>query len=84
MSRMANAGAELVTTFALACELQADWKSPTANDMLAPFIENLSEYGFVLQNFWNNSKRTRGREMYVSWRIACAGSWPWRPDSRLV
>jgi len=30
MSRMARAGAELVTTFALACELQADWKLPSA------------------------------------------------------
>lgn len=57
MSRMAHAGAELVTTFALACELQADWKLPTANDMLAPFIQNLSEYGFVLQNFWNNANQ---------------------------
>jgi nicotinamidase-related amidase len=57
MSRMARAGAELVTTFALACELQADWKLPTANDMLAPFVHNLSEYGFVLQNFWNNANR---------------------------
>ena len=51
------AGAELVTTFALACELQADWKRPSANDMLAPFIQNLPEYGFVLQNFWNNANQ---------------------------
>jgi len=57
MSRMARAGADLVTTFALACELQADWKLPTANDMLAPFIQNLPEYGFVLQNFWNNANQ---------------------------
>jgi nicotinamidase-related amidase len=57
MSRMARAGAELVTTFALACELQADWKLPTANDMLTPFIQNLPEYGFVLQNFWNNANQ---------------------------
>jgi nicotinamidase-related amidase len=57
MSRMARAGAELVTTFALACELQADWKLPTANGMLAPFIQNLPEYGFVLQNFWNNANQ---------------------------
>jgi len=57
MSRMARAGGELVTTFALACELQADWKSPTANDMLAPFVQNLSEYGFMLQNFWNNANQ---------------------------
>lgn len=54
MSRMANAGAELMSTFALACELQADWKRPSANAMLDPFIQNLPEYGFVLQNFWNN------------------------------
>jgi nicotinamidase-related amidase len=57
MHRMANAGAELVTTFALACELQADWKLPTANAMLEPFYENLSEYGFVTQNFWNNANQ---------------------------
>jgi nicotinamidase-related amidase len=57
ISRMASAGAELVTTFALACELQADWKRPTANDMLAPFLQNLPEYGFVLQNFWNNANQ---------------------------
>jgi nicotinamidase-related amidase len=55
MSRMGNAGAELVTTFALACELQADWKLASANAMLEPFNQNLSEYGFVLQNFWNNA-----------------------------
>jgi len=54
LARMAGAGAEPVTTFALACELQADWKQPSANAMLEPFTENLSEYGFVLQNFWNN------------------------------
>lgn len=54
MARMAGAGAELVTTFALACELQADWKLPSANAMLEPFKQNLSEYGFVLQNYWNN------------------------------
>lgn len=57
MSRMALAGAELMTTFALACELQADWKNPSANDMLAPFTHNLSEYGFVLQNYWNNANQ---------------------------
>ena len=57
MARMSNAGAELMTTFALACELQADWKRSTANDMLAPFVQNLPEYGFVLQNFWNNANQ---------------------------
>ena len=57
MSRMSRAGAEVVTTFALACELQADWKLPTADAMLEPFIHNLSEYGFVLQNFWNNANQ---------------------------
>ena len=49
--RMANAGAEPVTVFPLACELQADWKNPTANDMFTPFIENLPEYSFVIQLF---------------------------------
>ncbi len=57
MFRMSRAGAELMTTFALACELQADWKLPTANDMLAPFNSNLPEYGFVTQNFWNNANQ---------------------------
>ena len=44
MSRMANAGAELATTFALACELQADWKLPSATAMIQPFLQNLPEY----------------------------------------
>lgn len=54
LARMVQAGAQPVTTFALACELQKDWKQPWANDMLAPFQENLPEYGYVLANFWNN------------------------------
>ncbi|HUR25804.1 MAG TPA: isochorismatase family protein [Candidatus Thermoplasmatota archaeon] len=53
--RMSNAGAEPVTTFALACELQADWKLPTADAMFDPFKQNLPEYGFVIQNFWINA-----------------------------
>lgn len=57
MARMSAAGAELVTTFALGCELQADWKLPTAPDMLAPFLENLPEYGLAVQNFWNNANQ---------------------------
>ncbi|MFF0384321.1 isochorismatase family protein [Streptomyces sp. NPDC004286] len=55
MSRMANAGAELVTTFALGCELQADWKLPTADAMFDPFLKELPEYGYLIQNFWNNA-----------------------------
>ncbi len=57
MLRMAQAGAEPVTTFAFACELQADWKLPTGNDMFVPFVENLPEYGFIVQNFWNNANQ---------------------------
>ena len=57
MSNMARAGAEMVTTFALACELQADWKRPSGNDILVSFIHNLSEYGIVLQNFWNSTNQ---------------------------
>lgn len=66
MTRMAQAGAELVTTFALACELRADWKLPAAHDMLAPFVQNLSEYGFVLQNFWNNATSMPSRTRSAS------------------
>lgn len=54
IARMVQAGAQPVSTFALACELQADWKKPWANAMLEPFNQNLSEYGYVTQNFWNN------------------------------
>lgn len=58
MSRMGNAGAQLTTVFALAAELQADWRRDTATAMLDPFVANLPEYGFVLQNFWNNVGET--------------------------
>jgi hypothetical protein len=56
-SRMATGGAESVTPFALACDLLVDWKRPSCYDMLAPFIQSLSEYGFVLKNFWNNANQ---------------------------
>lgn len=55
MSRMSHAGAELVTVFPLACELQADWKNATANDMLVPFTEHLPEYSFLIQTYWNTA-----------------------------
>ena len=58
VTRMANAGAEPVTVFPLACELQADWKGPTANDMFVPFIEHLPEYSFIIQLFQNTSNGT--------------------------
>lgn len=54
IARMVQAGAQPVSTFALACELQEDWKKPWSDAMLEPFNQNLSEYGYVLQNFWNN------------------------------
>lgn len=57
MERMSRAGAELETVFALGCELQADWKLPSANSMLGPFIQHLPEYAFIVQNFWNNANR---------------------------
>lgn len=46
-------GAGPAMTFALGRELQPDWNPPTANDMLKPFTQSLSEYGFVLHNTWN-------------------------------
>jgi nicotinamidase-related amidase len=55
MQRMTAAGAQLESVFALGAELQADWKNPSANDMLPPFINGLPEYGWVLQNYWNNA-----------------------------
>lgn len=58
MSRMAQAGAQLTTVFALGAELQADWRRDTATAMLDPFVNHLPEYGFVLQNFWNNVGET--------------------------
>lgn len=55
MQRMTAAGAQLNTVFALGAELQADWKQPSGMRMLDPFINGLPEYGWVLQNFWNNA-----------------------------
>ncbi|MGC3962394.1 MAG: isochorismatase family protein [Rhodocyclaceae bacterium] len=57
MQRMTAAGAELESVYALGAELQADWKKPSGNDMLAPFINGLPEYGWVLQNYWNNANQ---------------------------
>ncbi|MGF1569210.1 MAG: hypothetical protein ACFCVD_14265 [Nodosilinea sp.] len=36
------------------CQRPVEIISPTATARLPPFTQNLSEYGFVLQNFWNN------------------------------
>ncbi len=54
LARMVQAGAQPVSTFALACELVEDWKKPYSQAMLAPFQENLPEYGYVIGNFWSN------------------------------
>jgi nicotinamidase-related amidase len=59
MQRMTAAGAQLNTVFALGAELQADWKRPSGKRMLAPFINGLPEYGWVLQNYWNNADPTK-------------------------
>ncbi len=55
MQRMSAAGAQLNTVYALGAELQADWKLPSGNDMLPPFINGLPEYGWIVQQFWNNA-----------------------------
>lgn len=55
MQRMTAGGAQLNTVFALGAELQADWKLPSGNDMLPPFINGLPEYGWIVQQFWNNA-----------------------------
>jgi nicotinamidase-related amidase len=59
MQRMTAAGAQLNTVFALGAELQADWKLPSGTKMLDPFINGLPEYGWVLQNFWNNADSSK-------------------------
>lgn len=59
LDRMSNAGAELVSVFALGAELQADWKRETANDVGAVFNKYLPEYGFVMDNFWNNADSSK-------------------------
>ncbi|WGG53618.1 isochorismatase family protein [Rugamonas sp. DEMB1] len=55
MQRMTAAGAQLNTVFALGAELQGDWKQPSGMKMLEPFVNGLPEYGWVVQNFWNNA-----------------------------
>lgn len=55
IARMSTAGAETVTTFALSCELQADWKRPGSDAMLSPFHHNLPEYSLITQKYWNNA-----------------------------
>ena len=57
MARMSRVGAEVVTTFALGCELQADWKLPSGDAMFEPFTNQLPEYGWVVDNFWNNANQ---------------------------
>jgi nicotinamidase-related amidase len=57
MARMVRAGADPVTVFALGCELQADWKLPSGNAMFDPFTNELPEYGFLIQSFWNNANQ---------------------------
>lgn len=57
IARMSRAGAEPMTVFALGCELQADWKLPSGNAMFDPFTNELPEYGFVIQGFWNNANQ---------------------------
>lgn len=59
IQRMAATGAQVNTVFALGAELQGDWKLASGMNMLAPFINGLPEYGWVLQNFWNNADGAR-------------------------
>jgi hypothetical protein len=47
----------VVTTFALGYELQADWKLPSRDAMFERFTNQLPEYGWVVDNFWNNANR---------------------------
>lgn len=59
MQRMGSAGAQLNTVYALGAEMQADWKLPSGNEMLEPFINGLPEYGWIVQQFWDNADSTK-------------------------
>jgi len=54
VARMTLAGAEPTTIFPLVCELQADWKNPTANAAVGIF-DHLPEYAYIFKNFWDNA-----------------------------
>lgn len=57
MARMSRAGAALATVFAPRCELQSDRNLPSGYAMFDPFTNELPEYEFVIQNFWNNANQ---------------------------
>lgn len=57
MLRMSRAGAELVRTFTLGCEFQADGWFPTADALFDPFREALPGLGLGMQRFWNNANQ---------------------------
>jgi hypothetical protein len=57
MATVSRGGAEVVATFALGCELQADWKLPSADAMSGPFTNQLPEYGWVAGNLWDNASQ---------------------------
>jgi nicotinamidase-related amidase len=69
-ARMAAAGAELSSTFALACELQADWKLPSGQAMFEPFVKDLPEYGFAVTNF---SNRVSGQAIHDPFGMVPSG-----------
>lgn len=54
LARMTLAGAEPTTIFPLVCELQGDWKNPTANAAVGIF-DHLPEYALIFKNFWDNA-----------------------------
>lgn len=57
MARMSRAVAALATVFAPRCELQSDRNLPAGYAMFDPFTNELPEYEFVFQNFWNNANQ---------------------------
>jgi nicotinamidase-related amidase len=52
IDRMVHAGAQPMTWFAIACELQGDWRDSTGEGFTQIVSENLPWYGYLI-NSWN-------------------------------
>lgn len=52
--RLAQAGVNVINWFAVAAELQADWRKSTGNEMAQLFSEHLIRYGMIITNWLAN------------------------------
>lgn len=54
ISRMVNAGAQIMTWFPIMAELQGDWKKSTAPDMVRLLTEHAVKYGLIVSSYVAN------------------------------